>query len=155
MSFLTGSFIKQAHFFLIASILLSFFHSMASPVQAQTQEWGAINAECVINDVATVQGVMCMLANIVSVSLPLLGIAGFVMFVFGAITLLLSGGNSQSVESAKKTMTWAFAGLILALSSILIIRTVADFTGINMINRFLIPSSNTGVNNMNEWNDLD
>ncbi len=128
---------------------------MASPVQAQTQEWSAINAECVINDVATVQGVMCMLANIVSVSLPLLGIAGFVMFVFGAITLLLSGGNSQSVESAKKTMTWAFAGLILALSSILIIRTVADFTGINMINRFLIPSSNTGVNNMNEWNDLD
>lgn len=147
--------VKHKYLFLIFVALVVLFQSNVQLAQAQTQEWSAINSECVINDVATVQGIMCMLANVVSVSLPLLGIAGFVMFIFGAITLLLSGGNSQSVESAKKTMTWAFAGLILALSSILIIRTVADFTGINMINRFLIPSSNTGVNDLSEWDDLN
>ena len=59
-------------------------------VQAQTKEWQTISEHCVINDVATVQGVGCLLANVLSVVLRLLGITGFVMIVYAAFNLLMS-----------------------------------------------------------------
>ncbi|KUK79633.1 MAG: hypothetical protein XD95_0236 [Microgenomates bacterium 39_7] len=121
-------------------------------IYAQTQPWKSIDSSCTIDGVATIQGIMCLIANILSVSLTFIGLAGFVMLIFGSIKWLTSGGNSQALESSKKTITFAFSGLVLALLSFLIINTIAEFTGVNVITQFFIPSSDTGVNSMDEWN---
>lgn len=110
-------------------------------VFAQTKTWKDINSHCVVDDVATVQGLMCLVANVLSVALPLIGIAGFVMMLFGALQWMLSGGNSQSVEKARNSMVFAVVGLVLALSSFVIINLIADFTGIDIIKEFVIPTS--------------
>lgn len=120
--------------------LFSFF-PIVQPVQAQTQNWTDINTGCVIDGVATVQGVGCMLANFLSIALTLIGLVGLVMIIYAAFTLLLSAGKSQQVEKSKNTITFAIIGIILALSAFIIINLLAEFTGINIIKNLSIPGS--------------
>jgi hypothetical protein len=118
---------------------------LVKPVQAQTKNWEAINNNCVINGTASIQGIACLLANILSITLTAIGIAGFVMIVFAAFNLLLSAGKSQEVEKSRKTITFAIIGLILALSAFIIVNLIASFTGIEIIKTFTIPGS------QNDW----
>jgi len=116
---------------------------IVKPVHAQTQEWSEISGACVNNGVATVQGIGCMIANVFSIALTLLGITGFVMIIYAALNMMLSGGNSQAVEKSKNTITFAVVGIILALSSFIILNLISSFTGINIIQDFVIPGSET------------
>ena len=108
---------------------------------AQTQTWTDISQGCVNNEVATVQGVGCLIANLASVALTLLGIAGFIMIVYDAFNMMVMGGNSQATEKSKNTITFAVIGIILALSSFIIINLISEFTGIEAIKTFAIPGS--------------
>jgi phage shock protein PspC (stress-responsive transcriptional regulator) len=119
------------------------FLSIVKPVHAQTQDWEKINPNCTVKGVASIQGIGCLLANVLSVVLTLIGMAGFVMLIYAAFNLLLSAGKSQEVEKSKKTITFAIIGIILALSSFIIINLIANFTGINLIKSFTIPGSQT------------
>jgi NADH:ubiquinone oxidoreductase subunit 6 (subunit J) len=108
---------------------------------AQTQEWTAISPGCVSGDTATIQGIGCLLANVLSVSLTVLGIAGFIMIIYAAFNMMVMGGNSQATEKSKNTITFAIVGIILALSSFIIINLISEFTGIEAIKNFSIPGS--------------
>ncbi len=109
--------------------------------RAQTSEWSGICVYVEDQEVATLQGLQCLLANILSVALTVIGIAGLLMLVIGSMKWLLSGGNAQHVEKAKNTMTYAVVGLIVALSAFIILNLVAEFTGIPSILQFTIPDS--------------
>lgn len=110
---------------------------------AQTQSWEKISGGCVNDGVATLQGIACLGANILSVAMTILGLAGFIMVIYAAFNLLLSGGDSQAMEKSKKTLTFAIVGIILALSSFIIVNLIASFTGIDVIRNFKIPGSDT------------
>ena len=133
-------------------VITSLFLPQKIQAQVSPQEWEP--GLCQIDGVATVQGVGCLLANILSVALTALGLVGFVMLVVGSMKWLLSGGNTQNVESARKTMTWAFVGLGVALGSFLMINLIAQFTGINVITEFFIPSSDTGLPGQTQWQNI-
>jgi len=110
---------------------------------AQTVEWSGV---CVgqtenSNQVATIQGLECLIANVFTVFITVVGLAGFVMFVIGSFRWLLSGGNSKGTQSAKNTMTYAVIGLVVTLSAFIIINLIAEFTGVNAIKSFQIPTS--------------
>ena len=72
--------------------------------------------------------------------------AGFVMLIVGAFKWMLSGGNSQATEKARGTITYAVVGLIVALSSFIVLNLISDFTGMKTILKFVIPPSTT------QWN---
>lgn len=112
-------------------------------VGAQTTTWSGVCISEKDPDVATLQGLQCLLANVLSVALTFLGIAGFVMIVVASLRWLFMGGNTQDVEGAKKTMTFAVLGIVVALSAFIILNLVASFTGVNSILNFTIPDSNT------------
>lgn len=95
------------------------------------------------SDVATIQGFQCLIANSFSVIITVIGLAGFVMFIFGAFQWMLSGNNSKGVDTARQSMTYAVIGIVVALSGFIIINLIAGFTGVNIIKRFVIPSSET------------
>ena len=116
---------------------------IVKPVQAQTQDWEQINSGCVVDGVASIQGIGCLLANVLSVALTLLGLTGFVMIIYAAFNWMLSGGKSQEVEKSKNSITFAIIGIILALSAFIIINLLAEFTGIKLIKQFSIPGSKT------------
>lgn len=150
---------KKIYKLFLIIFLSSIFFFKPTAALAQTQDWETLQAElgsgyCVTNGVATIQGTMCLLANVLSIALTFIGLAGFVMTIVGALTWLLSGGDSQKVEKAGKTITFAIVGLIVALSSYVIIRLIASFTGVSVIENFMLPSSDTGIGGMGEWEAL-
>jgi heme/copper-type cytochrome/quinol oxidase subunit 2 len=90
------------------------------------------------NDVATIQGFECLLANILTVFIALIGLAAFVMVVIAAFRYLLSGGNSKGTEQAKNTLTYAIIGIVVALSAFIILNLLTAFTGVDLT-KFIIP----------------
>jgi hypothetical protein len=132
----------------ILFILSMIFFSSVSKVMAFTQPstWtGVCVAEDLPNgdDVATLQGFQCLIANVFSVIFTVIGLAGFVMFVIGSLRWMLSGNDSKGVETAKNTMTFSIIGIVVALSGFIILNLIKSFTGIDVTN-FIIPDSQTG-----------
>lgn len=130
---------------LTKSSLLSLFLFLTSitPAHAQTDAWTGI---CVADgsgfgngDVATIQGLQCLIANFLSVAITLIGLVGFVMILYGSFKYLISGGNSKHTDSARSTITYAVIGLVVALSSIIVLNLISAFTGISNITSFVIP----------------
>lgn len=75
-------------------------------------------------DVATIQGITCLLRNILNVVLTILGFIGFVMLVYASFNLLISGGQPSHLETAKGTFTYVIIGLFLAVGSFAIMKVV-------------------------------
>lgn len=128
-------------------LLIGFFLVLAPlivPFQAQAQSfgsaWGGVCVGGAEQDVATIQGFECLLANILTVFIALIGLAAFVMVLVGAFRYLLSGGNTKSTEQARSTITWAIIGIIVALSAFIILNLLSAFTGVKLT-EFFIPRS--------------
>ena len=114
---------------------------MANMVGPQT--W---RGTCVSEDgVATIQGLRCLIANILSIAITGIGFAGFIMLIVGGFRYLTSGGNSKGTETAKNTITFAVIGLVVALSSFVILNLIAEFTGVKTILNFIIPEAGTTI----------
>ncbi|MCL4208730.1 hypothetical protein KJZ63_03835 [Patescibacteria group bacterium] len=93
-------------------------------------------------DVATIQGLGCLIANVLSVAVTMIGLLAFVMFIAASFRYLVAGGNSKNVELAKGTMTYAIAGIVVALSAFIILNLITQFTGVD-VSRFVIPEATT------------
>ncbi len=113
----------------------------ASPAFAQTAQWRGVCVGGNENDVATIQGLECMIANIFTVIITLIGLSAFVMLVVGAVRWMLSGGNSSNLDKARNTMTYAVIGIVVALSAFIVINLISGFTGVETIKTFSIPTS--------------
>lgn len=125
------------------------FFSSITPAFAANQpdKWkGVCVAEDIVDgeDVATLQGFECLIGNVFSIIITVIGLAGFVMFIIGSFRYMLSGNDSKGVETAKNTMTFAIIGIVVALSGFIILNLIASFTGISSILQFKVPSSSTG-----------
>ncbi len=90
------------------------------------------------NTVATIQGLQCLLANVLSIAITFIGIIAFFIFMISSIKIMVSGGNSKGMEEARGSMTYAVVGIIVALSAFLILNLISSFTGVNFT-EFIIP----------------
>lgn len=126
----------------IGTALVSYL-AAATPVFAQTSAWSGVCVDAANPDVATIQGFQCLLANVLSVFLTIVGLAAFVMLIAASFRLLASGGNSQAMEKARNSVTYAVVGLIVAVSAFIVLNLVAKFTGVNTILHFVIPGDQT------------
>ena len=108
---------------------------------AQTTTWSGVCVGGADNDVATIQGLECLIANVFTVIITLIGLAAFVMLIVGAVRWLVSGGNSSNIDKARSTMTYAIIGIVVALSAFIVINLLAGFTGVDVIKTFTIPTS--------------
>ncbi|MEX0896296.1 MAG: pilin [Patescibacteria group bacterium] len=128
----------------LLSLLMLVAFSLFTPVSAsaQTAEWGG---ECVYQEnVATLQGLECLLGNFLSVILAIIGLAAFIMLIIGAFRWMLSGSNPKGAETARNTITFAIIGIVVALSGFIILNLLSSFTGLDLT-EFIIPGSDSGV----------
>jgi len=107
----------------------------------ETSEWKGVCVGGASNDVATIQGLECLIANVFSVAITLIGLTAFVMLIIGSVTWLMSGGNAEKTKKARDTMTYAVIGIVVALSSFIVLNLISGFTGVEEIKNFKIPTS--------------
>ncbi len=101
-------------------------------------------SRCMINaggvkDVPLIQGFECIFANIVVVATALAGLALFIMLISGGFKYLTSGGEPKATEQAQQTITHAILGLVVIVAGYLILKFLAEFTGLQSILTFIIP----------------
>ena len=87
-----------------------------------------------VDNVATIQGLEGVFENVIGVALGFAAIALFIMLLVGGFKYITSGGNPKSLESARKTLTYAILGMVLVASAYLILRFIGVFTGANVEN---------------------
>jgi len=68
-------------------------------------------------DTNSLDGVSKLLNNAVTILLGFVGVLSVIFIIVGGIQYITSAGNSGGTEKAKKTITYAVGGLILALST--------------------------------------
>jgi len=90
----------------------------------------------VIKEVATFRGIECLLANVLNVAVTFVGLAAFVMVIYGAFLYLTSGGSSKGTEAGKQALTYAIIGIVVALMAFWILNLIATFTGVSGILNF-------------------
>jgi len=59
-----------------------------SPVFAQTSPWSGVCVSPTDETVATIQGLQCLLANVLSIFLTLVGVTAFIMLMVSAFIIL-------------------------------------------------------------------
>lgn len=91
-------------------------------------------------DVATFQCIVPLVSKLVVALFELAGVALFIMLLYGGFTFLLSSGDQKKLEQAHGTLTNAIIGLVVIVSSYLILKTIGVFTGtFPAITNFTIP----------------
>ena len=81
---------------------------------------------------ATIADLGTVFSNVVSYALGFAGIVLFVLLLVGGFKFITSGGDPKAVESARKTITSAIAGLIIILVSYLILVLISNITGVDV-----------------------
>ena len=95
-------------------------------------DWGS----CVQDGVATLNCIPVVFGNILYWIVGFAGITAVFLIIFSGIKFLTSGGDPKQVESARKTLTYAVAGLIIILFSFAIIKLIGTVTGADCITVF-------------------
>jgi len=83
----------------------------------------------VLSDVPTIGEFEIVFGNVVNILLGVAGIALFIMLLMGGFKFLTSGGDPKAIEEAKKTLTYAIAGVVLVVLSFIILRIIEALTG--------------------------
>ncbi len=113
---------------LVLSLLTAFFLTVvATPVQAQFQDWG--NCVDAKSKVATLRCIPVLFNNLVAGALMFVGAAATVMFIYGGVKFINSGGDQKATQEARKILTFAVLGVILVLGSFAIIYFIGFLTG--------------------------
>jgi len=74
-----------------------------------------------------------IIANVIKAVLGFAGITLFVLLCVGGFKLITSSGDPNKAAGAWKTITFAIAGLVVILLSILILRFIYVFTGVDVL----------------------
>ncbi len=110
--------------------------AVAAPLIALAQTSGPIDSGTTVlpNPLGNAVTPAELAARVINILLGVVGIAALVVFVYGGVQYMFSGGNSQKVQSAKDTIVYATLGIaiILASRSLLqfIMKAVIGATGV-------------------------
>jgi hypothetical protein len=72
-----------------------------------------------------------LLENIVGLFFAAAAISFIIMFVWGAVQMILSGGDKEAIAKARSRITWAIVGIVLLALSYFIFLLLQQITGFN------------------------
>ncbi len=77
--------------------------------------------------------------NAITLIFTIASVSAVLVFLWGAVDWILSGGDKEKVASARKKITNALIGLIVLAVSFLVLSLVGTFIGINPLKGLKIP----------------
>lgn len=114
-------FKKNKISFIILIVVASLFFTAAVFAQSGVQEVKLDNPVSINANPSSIIGI------VIKAFLGLVGGVALVMMVWGGFQWLTSAGNAEKVKKGSMTMVWSIVGLVLTLSSYLILNTVLEF----------------------------
>lgn len=74
-------------------------------------------------------GINALLNNIIGLFFTGGAVAFIILFLWGAIQMILSGGDKEAISKARAKITWAIIGITLMSLSYFIFQLLQDITG--------------------------
>lgn len=96
---------------------------------------------CVNDGIVTIQCLPCFIKNISTFLFSSVAAVAIIYALFAAWKFIISRGDPVRVGEAKKSLTWALAGLVVVLLSFFMITTLSKIIGVDCIS--LVPGINT------------
>lgn len=104
-------------------------------VFAQIRDWNDLDGDgpldpdasgntCLVSGVPTLKCAEVVIGNLLFMSNALILLVLFIMFVIGSYRWMMSLGQPEKVEGARKTFTWAIIGLVVYASAYIILFTI-------------------------------
>lgn len=108
--------------FSFPKLILAFNLTQPPGLGIQAGKGSAASAEKLVENIVV---------NVVSILFAVGGIGVVVYFVWGAVDWILSGGDKEKINNARKKMTHAIIGLVLLSLSFVLINLVGEIVGFN------------------------
>ncbi len=90
---------------------------------------------------AKLSDLVIVFANIVAIVATFAGFAVLIMLVRGGISYITAQGDPKALTTARSTITWAIVGLIVILSSYLILSVIIGFVHVPGLGSFCLPTA--------------
>jgi len=102
---------------------------------AQIRDWNDLDGDgplvadatgntCLVNGGPTLKCFEVVIGNLLFISNALILLVLFIMFVLGSFRWMMSLGQPEKLEHAKKTFNWAIIGLVVYASAYIILFTI-------------------------------
>lgn len=78
-------------------------------------------------------GINALLSNVIGLFFAAGALAFIIMFVWGAVQMILSGGDKEAISKARARITWSIVGVVLLSLSYFIFQLLEAITGFNFI----------------------
>lgn len=89
-------------------------------------EW---TGECFVDGVATIQGIVCIVQNLIKPLPGIIVLAALGMVILAGIRMIQAGADPKAYAAAIQTLQYAIIGLILLSGAWLILILIERFTG--------------------------
>lgn len=93
---------------------------------AQFREPGTGGAGGAENPIPTVGTATDLILRIVQILLAIAGLVAVIFLIIGGFRYITAGGNEETSESAKKTITNAIIGIVIIILAFVIVRVIAN-----------------------------
>lgn len=91
--------------------------------------------QCIVNGVATLRCIPCLIENVVNFGLIIAGVVAAFFIVMSGVKFIGSGGDPVRVAQARRTMTFALIGLVVVVLSYAILNFAAGVFGITIFTK--------------------
>jgi hypothetical protein len=110
-------------------VLILLMQTGPAKAESETGIWNNLGA-CKKDGDCTLIDFVQLLINIFGFVLGIVGSLALLIFIYGGVLFLFSGGNSEQIEKGKKALAGAVIGLIIVFASYLIVYFTAGALGI-------------------------
>lgn len=99
----------------------------------------AVDIKQVFAPAATFNSFGSIVSVIVKNAFVLAGIISFVLLIVGGLGIIMSAGSgdSKQLEQGRKAVTGAVVGLIVVVTSVLIVQVIATVTGSDVLKQMI------------------
>jgi len=125
--------VKKIFTFTILLIFIIFSLTLSKGNHAFAATGGTFNAGCGAGQTPTLDCVFPLVSNLILGALILAGVFATFLIILAGIRLTTSGGDPKTVDSGKKILTYAIAGLVLIFLSFFILNTISSITGLSCV----------------------
>ena len=85
-----------------------------------------------------INDIIVLILNYTKRVFSLIGVLGFIMFIYGGMRMILSFGNPESFKTGQKALVYAVVGIIIAFSAYMLINFLLTALGVDPAFRAII-----------------